>query len=110
MGEKLTVFGPYCDGRRMIYGDPVLIHRRLYAKLLGRPNDFFAKVRDFEKDPLGSQQAAETVEMAARFAFDLIPFDNETGEGATQELAFKVLNQYLEYQDSKKVNTSGDPT
>lgn len=109
MGET-KIFGPYWNGAEAVFGDPVRIHRRLYAKLLGRPNDFFAKVRDFEKDPTGSEQAADTVEMAVRYAFDLVPFDPATGGGANQQSAFEVLNQYLEYQDAKKLTGSGSQT
>lgn len=104
------VFGPYYDGMEDKFGDPVVIHRRLWARLNGRPNDYFKLIREFEAEPVKSEQAAESVEIAVRAAFNMVPFDSETGRGATQEECFAALNQFLTYQDQKKVSGSGSQT
>lgn len=104
------VFGPYFNGDEEVFGDPVVIHRRLWAQLQGRPNDYFDLIRQHEAEPVKSAQAAESVEMAVRHAFSMIPFDPATGQGATQEDCFAALNLFLAYKDEKKVSGSGSQT
>lgn len=105
-----NVFGPYFDGAAERYGDPIVIHRRLWARLQGRPNDYFELIRQHAAEPVKSEQAAESVEMACRAAFEMVPFEPETGRGATQEDCFAALNLFLKYQDQKKVSGSGSRT
>ena len=107
---KTNVFGPYYNGFTEVFGDPIVIHRRLWAHLQGRPNDYFDMIRQYEAEPVKSAEAAESVEMAVRHSFEMLPFNKDTGEGATQEDCFTALNLYLAYHDAKKVSGSGSPT
>jgi hypothetical protein len=100
MSGTRKIFGPYHNGSRLVYGDPLKIHRRLTVALKGDPN----KVISDSKDP-NYQVAAVATEKLARAAteaFDLLPLDPQTGQGATEDEALSVLatfNEWLEKKD-----------
>lgn len=84
----------YFDGQRQVYGDPLKIRRRLNGRLDGNLNKALA-----DKDL--SPEHYERVLDAVVYAFDLPPFNQETGEGAVEEVVVKALTSFLDWLQKK---------
>lgn len=93
MYQQRNIF-PYHNGERQVYGDPLKIRRRLNARLDGNLNKALS-----EKDL--SPDHYERVLDAVVFAFDLIPFDPETGKGAQEEVVVRALKAFLDWLQKK---------
>lgn len=131
--DRRQVF-PYFDGEKTVWGDPLLLFRRLEYALQGRaaaviraayadpPDD---RVPD-DVDPSMAEQAlaglaAEHAEKvfhareqlvpAVRSAFYMVPLDRSTernpqGRGATEQHCMDALDAWLEFYSSKKKPTA----
>lgn len=114
--NERQIFGPYFNGERSVYADPIRVHRRLYYKLDGEPNRYFQRLhilKDSEGNPLPPEKqvpeaerfaAKERVLEAAAYALDMLPFDPTSARGATENDIMAALKMYLEFRQSKKVN------
>jgi hypothetical protein len=107
--ERL-IFGPFDRGDgKATYADPMRAYRRLCAALDGEPNKWIAKFN--EKDHAGIEKVLD----AAGWALEMIPFDKETGQGATEGLVESTLRAFLGYvlgnwQRAASLPTSARPT
>lgn len=93
-GRERSIFGPYFDGARTRHGDPLRIYRRLVYALGRDPNRWLERY-----DDLGDDDANEKVVQAAGWALEMVPFDPETGRGATEshiEVALRAFREWLE--------------
>jgi hypothetical protein len=87
--ERL-IFGPFDRGDgRATYADPIRAYRRLCAALGGEPNKWITKSNE------GDNAAREKVIDAAGWALEMVPFDKETGQGATEGLVYTNLRAFL---------------
>lgn len=93
----------YHRGDKLVYGDPLRIQRDLYAALRD-PDAVFAAV---EK---GDVAAASALNEAARKAFGMVPFDPETGAGATDEDCDGALDALWECLEKKRKKAGDSPT
>lgn len=98
---------PYHNGERQVYGDPMALSRRLTIHAGG---DIDALVRDWRKDPVlddagqelpGSRalrlQHEEKIVEAVRKAFQMIPWDDSTGQGATWDQCMTAFEDFLRF-------------
>lgn len=114
MGEAVNrnVFR-YFNGVKDVYGDPLRIRDDLYI-LLGDPDAAFEaawgkdgdKSRDAKFD-VESARASKIIMDNAREAFDMAPFDKDTGQGATDEDVYNAVEALFGYFEKKSENTGG---
>lgn len=102
------VFGPYNDGAKDVYADPLRVHRLLVNELKGQHREVLAASRSQSNEI--AFPAIERLIAAVRVAFDMTPWDVATGTGATEDDCFNVLDQFLEWQDKKKESAETSPT
>jgi cytochrome c556 len=89
------------DGQKDRYADPMEVLRRV-SFLLGDPAAVSKVIRD--ADPAADAEAmkaaytaTERLVVAVREAFDLAPFDPETGAGATESDCLAVWGLFSEF-------------
>jgi hypothetical protein len=93
--QQRRIFGPYHDGEKEVYADPLKVYRRLHYQLEGVPNK---TIKDTRSEDLHVRtEARDKLVAAAVYAFDLVPFDAATGKGVLTEDVEKVLADYLEW-------------
>ena len=123
----------YSDGLRNRCGDPLAIYRKLNHLCGGDVNEVYRNTRkgipeppkdlpddQFEaweaenppsvEDEPTRFQASETLLAAIREAFQMAPFNIETGEGADDADCMDAFNAYCEFGLKKKRNTVTTPT
>lgn len=96
----------YHDGSRERFGDPLAIEERLFRGL----EDHDAEALDNQlesKEPAIVYGALAKLLPAARSAFRLAEFDEDTGAGLTREEVLAVLSGFLAWRDEKK-EVAGD--
>lgn len=103
LDAERAVFGPYLDGEKMRYGDPLAISRRLNQAAGGDVNRVIED--DRSEDPAVSGPAREKLLAAARFALEMVPFDILTGRGAQEGDIMAALRLFLEWVQKKSENT-----
>ena len=97
---------PYHNGSKKLFGDPLAIESRFLAALAAAGTDgetvdnSLASKVVAERLHAGSQIAA-----AVRESFRLVPFDEETGEGVTDEGVKAIWNRFNAWRDSLKADT-----
>lgn len=96
--EARNIFGPVFNGAEMVFYDPLRLKRRLQALLGSETQELLAN--------WGHLDAQERFLAAVRAAFDLPPFDQVTGGGATEEV---VLGLWDGYNGWLKKNGRGTP-
>lgn len=107
--ERL-IYGPFDRGDGIhVFADPVRVKRRLTKLLDGQPGKVIRRSRD-ETAPELALEAEERVIAATARAFDLIPFDPETGGGVRDDQAIALLNDFLSWLDQKKTSAATSPT
>lgn len=104
MGEQNKNIFRYFNGEKEVYGDPLRIQRDLYLKL-GDPDAAF-KAADEGND----FYAQNTIVDNAREAFHMVPFNPETGTGATDEDVEAALTALFSYFEKKSLNSATKPS
>lgn len=93
----------YHDGSKEVYGDPLRLMRELYIAL-GNPDEAFKDSED------GNPRAQNIIVDNAREVFKMVPFNCETGEGATDEDVEAVLDLLWDYLEKKNLASVGLPS
>jgi hypothetical protein len=126
----------FYNGVKIVHGDPMAIHRRLrvesghklydliekineppdyqmWRRILGKAD---ASTEDKAKARASISQADAQMDAAALElqpaivkAFPLVEFNQETGEGATEDDARKAMNDLAEWLAQKKTNIATQP-
>jgi hypothetical protein len=126
----------YFDGQNEVHGDPTAIERKLRLATGGRFYDILRatqKPKDYkgwldeiadEKTPeerragllqsvrdanLAADQAAEEITPAIRAAFEMVPFDKTTGQGATDDHCIDAWNAFTAFREQKKSSGEKEP-
>lgn len=101
--EERKIYGPYPSGRKgeLLYGDPLKIYRRLVHYLDGDPNTVLENTHDDKPEPVRFEATERVVDAVIR-SFDLKPFDPATGEGATEDDCFTILDVYQEWLEGEE--------
>ena len=102
--EERLIF-PYFDGAKDRFGDPVAIDRRLTIACGGDWADLVRKAL-----PEETPQEAATIVMshverlfaAVRSAFEMVPFDSQTGTGALDANVYEAIRSFIEFTVKKK--------
>jgi hypothetical protein len=107
----------FFDGLRNRCADPVRLYRKLNHLCDGDVNkvwaDVYAGVTDEGEDPMQEPiryQAEEKLLAAAREAFGLAPFNEETGEGADDDCCWLALKTFGAWTQKKSASTETTPT
>lgn len=101
--DERAVYGPYWNGEKEVFADPLAVYRGLISATEGDPNYWIGKARS---GTLAEQAAAwDKLVPAARSALGLVAFDADTGKGATEAEVRKALSDFLVY--CKKKGPSG---
>ena len=89
----------YFNGTAVVYGDPFAIRRKIDALLEGDPN----KVISDTKHDAGSVRLAamEKLLVAVRQAFQMVPYDETTDAGATEDMVIAAWNAFCAYCEKK---------
>jgi hypothetical protein len=106
--QERLIFGPYCNGIREVYADPLRVFRRLHQMLEGEPNKFILQANS--GDAVGRLRAKERLADATVYALELTPFDPETGKGVLLEQVEALLRDYLEFMEKKGLRGSNSLT
>lgn len=129
MSERF-VFGPYWNGEREVYGDPLEINMALVGHARGQlarlieaskskgPDDAETDTEEERANKEVLRDRANAVAFpalykmreVARLAFDLVPFDRATGNGATAKDCDRVLTDFFAFLSEQKKSTAASPT
>lgn len=102
-GRRPEEFFSFDDHGKTRYADPMVVHRRILQASEGE--DIYTKINSFESEARGlAYDAAEFLAKVAREAFNLKPFDEETGEGWTETSSIYLLYDLLEWSQKKSSN------
>jgi hypothetical protein len=101
--SERAVFGPYFNGERLVYADPLAVYRALTHELDGEPNKHLENLKAAE-EPV-QFAAKERVLVAARKALGMVPFDDATGKGSLEQDVMAALTAYTEWMEKKSSNT-----
>jgi hypothetical protein len=124
----------FFDGAKEVYGDPLAIQRRLRLatnsrlsdlidavngpeeydewreKLKGASEEDKAKLREFLAGASAAMdQAREELYPAIVKAFPLVPFNPESGEGATDDVIIQAMTSLNQWLGQKKTSTVMPP-
>lgn len=94
------IFGPYFDGEKERWADPLRVRRTLDMALAGRVNDYLARM--VADNPVEKGEAINAVIQAAAHAFGLKLFDPETGEGVLDSSVLNLMESYTDWENEKK--------
>lgn len=97
----------YFNGKDKKFGDPLLILER-FSEQCGDAQELFALTQS--ENPLQAIPATRKVIEAARAAFKMVPFCEDTGAGATNEVVYSVLTSFFAWWSKKKSSTDTSPT
>jgi hypothetical protein len=108
----------YFDGEKERYGDPLAIRRRMILACKGKYNvlweQFFA---DLSREGMSEERkislllaaaaAGEDFVPAVRQAFEMVPWNPETGEGATEAHCERAARAWADWcEDAQKKTTN----
>lgn len=107
--ENERLIFEYHDGTSTKFGDPLLIEERLFGHLAD------AELGNLERDLDGDDQrlyfaALGKLLPAARVAFRLADFDEDTGAGLPGEAVLSLLARYFAWRNEKKGSTGDGPS
>ena len=117
--EDKYVYGPYLvaggTSPVLTMGDPLRIYRTLLLHCRGDINQVISdshatipaqyspegtKLSDEQPDLLKRYQSTDLLISATRAAFNMVPFDPQTGTGATDALCLSVFDTFMEWLES----------
>jgi len=113
---------PYFDGEKQVFGDPLEIHDRLtdlldgdpeHALQLARPpglKDADGKELPGNPDPRSRYEAKRRLDAAVVTAFELIPFDRTTGNGANRLQRATALSSFCSWMEANRKKNDASPT
>ncbi len=104
--EDKNIF-EYHNGEARRFGDPIAINCRLSLALGGNLPKFIADYRS--DDPALADVATERLVEAVRRAFEMVPWDSDSGLGATWSLCLDTLRDFLVWQEKKNLTTATSP-
>jgi hypothetical protein len=90
----------YFNGVKNVFGDPLKIRRRLYNLLGGDPNEVLNQANNGV--PEVKDKATEKLMAAVIYAFDMVPFDKESGKGALEYDCRAALDSFVKWIEEKK--------
>ena len=106
----------YNNGERQVFGDPLLLRDRIFTVSMGEFWNLRKKVLkiDAANDDItiimeGIEARGHLVNIA-RAVFDMVPYNDATGKGATAEDCLNVTNLFLHWLDQKKTNAARQQT
>jgi hypothetical protein len=97
------IYGPYSDGRREVWADPVAVHRRLSSALDGEPSTYLGAFHV-------NEEARGKVLAAAVTAIQLHAFDPATGAGLREDEVELELRRFLEWSEKNGSRGSSSRT
>ncbi len=100
---------PYFNGARIVYGDPVAIDNRYFTDLADEDLDALNEQFGSKAEAVQIEAESRTIQ-AVRAAFKLVPFDEETGEGATDGMAGTLWIRYQDWKDGLKKKAASGPS
>ncbi len=103
-----NAFGPYFDGQRERYADPIRVKRVLNALLGGDTQK--AVERTCHEVPQVAIEAMDRLVEAACLALELVPFDSATGQGMNEISVIETYNAYIAFVKKKSVIGQGTQT
>jgi hypothetical protein len=99
--KERLIYGPYPKGDGTeVFGDPIAIYRRLVIGTVGEHNELLKRTRS--EDEQERLEAEENLLPVAREALGMLPFDQETGNGATDREVLVVLRHYVGWMNELK--------
>jgi hypothetical protein len=114
MGWDQTNIFSYFDGEKQVWADPLEIHHGLAAALDGDVNKILAATRmtceDARQQAAVRHDAMQRLVPAIREVFKLLPFDPNTGTGATWRACIAVFSEFVKWEDALKKNGGFEPT
>src|SRR5258708_2968626 len=93
------IFGPYFNGVTAIYADPLKAHRRLSYELGGDPEA--VGIRANSEDQTEKFKARAMLLAATVKALDMVPFDPQTGQGASEVDVWAAYNSFVDFLEKK---------
>ena len=101
--KERNIYGPYNNGKKEVYGDPLKIYRILLKELDGDPNRYYENT--LSPDPIIYSTAIEKISLAVQKAFDVLPFSEENPKGLTEEESLALVNNFNDWFNKKKMST-----
>lgn len=112
--EQQKAIFQYWNGAADVYGDPLRIHNRMCRACEGDPNKLVDRIigedGEFKPENPLSFEAQEMFVRAVRFAFELLPFDPQTGQGAKESDCLRAWNSYTDWLQKKSPSTEQSQT
>lgn len=99
---------PFDDCGTQRWADPIEVHYELAAQLDGDVNKYLRDARS--QDPYTALQARKRLVEATVTAFRMERFDPATGRGATWEVCFAALREFVAWEESQKKTGGPGPT
>src|SRR5574341_2178294 len=101
--RERDIFGPYWDGVKNVFGDPMAIYRKFRHELGEEPNKVFADAHsDIEQIRF---EARNKVVQAVMTAFNMVPFNSDDGTGAKERDCNRVLADFIDWIEKKNLNS-----
>jgi len=98
----------YEVGGKVVFGDPAKLLRLLWFHSDGQFKELLNQ--HISADEKVSSPATDKLVQVVCDTFDLPAFDSATGEGTTEGEVLEVLEQFLNWLDTKKKSTAPSPT
>ena len=98
----------YHNGEKIIAADPMVLARRVLMAFEGDPNKVIDRMDPQANSLAIACEATDKFVAGVRQAFDLKPFDPDTGEGTLEQDVHRVWNEYQEWVQKKSPAT--DPS
>jgi hypothetical protein len=98
-----AIFGPYWNGEKEVYADPIRVYRVLSSRLDGDINE---ALKRYLADPANNDR----VLAAASEALAMAPFDPVSGLGATVDDIERALFEFTEYVRKNGLRGEKRPT
>jgi len=103
-----AIFGPIFNGQEQVFVDPLKVYRRLVYLTEGKGEELIKAAKSL--DLAVSFPAKEKLIEATTQAFELAPFDPQTGLGMQEEDVWAILNAFLDWVAKKKVSGENSPS
>lgn len=97
---------PYFNGSRQVFGDPIAIYRRM-LRALQKPLDHQIELTKGGENELMHLEAYGKLYAAVRVAFPMVPFNEGTGEGASEADCQRALDGLLSWIEKKNGSIPG---
>jgi hypothetical protein len=99
----------YYNGAQIVYGDPLHMDLRLREALGGNAKQVYEDYNDDEHPEVNIPATLKLIE-ATRAAFEMLPFDPLTGQGARDEHCLKALWDLWEWTEKNGSGAVSSPS